>query len=333
MCWPVGQSNGFVFGLADGKVRVGSLKTNKAATLYQADTAAISLTSHYQGTAIATGHIDGSIYKFFFEDQAVGSSQGKLCTHNSTPHLLAWGVQLVVVGTDNILTAYSPQGKPLQKIKANATQDYSSIDVASTGETIILGSHNNIKIVQFKASLNKWDDSLPRLMENMNTITSLALKPDGSRLSMGTSTGRIELFDCCIKRLKYKDKFELTYTSASQVIVKRISNGSRIVLKSTFGHINKVDIFKDQYLVAHTDNSILLADMFTYKFSEVAWQTGKNEKFYFDVENICMIFSVGELSIVEYGVNKIVGTCRTEHTNPHSIRYLYINSLLFIVSV
>lgn len=33
-----------------------------------------------------------------------------------------------------------------------------------------------------------------------------------------------------------------------------------------------------------------------------------------------MVFNAGELSLVEYGVNKILGTVRTEFTNPHLIR-------------
>ena len=32
-----------------------------------------------------------------------------------------------------------------------------------------------------------------------------------------------------------------------------------------------------------------------------------------------MIFNAGELTLVEYGVNEILGSCRTEHMNPHSI--------------
>lgn len=43
---------------------------------------------------------------------------------------------------------------------------------------------------------------------------------------------------------------------------------------------------------------------------------------------VCMVFNAGELSLVEYGVNKILGTVRTEFTNPHLIRLVLV--LLFI---
>lgn len=47
--------------------------------------------------------------------------------------------------------------------------------------------------------------------------------------------------------------------------------------------------------------------------------SGRNEKFYFDNANVCLIFNVGELSIVEYGENEILGSVRTEFMNPHLI--------------
>jgi len=34
-----------------------------------------------------------------------------------------------------------------------------------------------------------------------------------------------------------------------------------------------------------------------------------------------MVFNAGELSLVEYGNNEILGTVRTEFMNPHLIRY------------
>lgn len=82
--------------------------------------------------------------------------------------------------------------------------------------------------------------------------------------------GALELFDCCLKRSRYKGKFEFTYVSPSQVIVKRLSTGSRIVLKSHYGYeVTKVNIFQDQFLVANTSQTLLLGDLVSCKLSEV----------------------------------------------------------------
>ena len=34
---------------------------------------------------------------------------------------------------------------------------------------------------------------------------------------------------------------------------------------------------------------------------------------------VCLVYSAGELSLIEYGQNSIMGTCRTEHMSPYLI--------------
>jgi intraflagellar transport protein 172 len=46
------------------------------------------------------------------------------------------------------------------------------------------------------------------------------------------------------------------------------------------------------------------------------WFPG-GEKFFFEYPGVCLIFYAGELTIVEYGRNEILGTVRTESVNPH----------------
>jgi intraflagellar transport protein 172 len=36
---------------------------------------------------------------------------------------------------------------------------------------------------------------------------------------------------------------------------------------------------------------------------------------------VCLIFNAGELALVEYSANEILGMVRTEFMNPHLIRY------------
>ena len=81
----------------------------------------------------------------------------------------------------------------------------------------------------------------------------------------------------------YRDSHEFTYVSLSQVIVKSLRSGARIVLKSNVGfEIKKINIFQaraqsrylnsfrgdwpmtqERFLVAHTPESILLGDLQT----------------------------------------------------------------------
>ena len=34
---------------------------------------------------------------------------------------------------------------------------------------------------------------------------------------------------------------------------------------------------------------------------------------------VCLVYNAGELSLIEYGQNDILGTCRTEHMSPYLI--------------
>lgn len=124
----------------------------------------------------------------------------------------------------------------------------------------------------------------------MDTINALLFF---LQLVAGTLCGGVELFDCCLKRAIYKNKFEMNYVGPSQVIVKNLQSGTRVVLKSYFGYeIDEVKIMgNDRYLVAHTSDTIMLGDLAENKLSEVPWQgSSGQEKFYFENENVCMIF-------------------------------------------
>lgn len=77
---------------------------------------------------------------------------------------------------------------------------------------------------------------------------------------------------------------------------------------------------KNNYLVARTDESLILCDLTRNLNSELSWAaSGHHEKFYFENPNVCLIFNAGELSLVEYGDNFILRSVRTEFVNPHTI--------------
>jgi intraflagellar transport protein 172 len=75
-------------------------------------------------------------------------------------------------------------------------------------------------------------------------VTACAWKSDSSRIGIGSLCGSVDVFDVCLKKTNYKGKFDFTYVSLSQVIVKRIESGARIVLKSNFGaEITKINVY------------------------------------------------------------------------------------------
>ncbi|CAN0070450.1 unnamed protein product, partial [Laminaria digitata] len=116
-----------------------------------------------------------------------------------------------------------------------------------TGDAVVLGNYDNFHVFSHNHRAGTWEEAGKRTVENMYTVTALAWRADGSRLAVGSLCGAVDVYDACVKRTRYKGRFELTYVSLSQVIVKRLSSGSRIVLKSHFAcEISRVNIYQDR---------------------------------------------------------------------------------------
>ncbi|KAF7654055.1 hypothetical protein LDENG_00075250, partial [Lucifuga dentata] len=324
LLWPA--ENSIFYGLADGKVRFANTQTNKSSTIYGTEFCVISLASNVSGKGILSGHADGKVVRYFFDDEGSGESQGELLVHPCPPYALAWGANSIMVGgCDKKVVAYSREGRILQTFDYSRDRAEKEFTVAATspsGQSVVFGSYDRLRVFNWSPRKGMWDEAKPKIIPNIYTITNLAWKKDGSRLCAGTLCGGVELFDCCLRRTIYKNKFEMTYVGLSQVIVRNLSTGTRVILKSYYGYeIEEVKIMgNDRYLMARTSETLLLGDLLKNKLSEVPWSgSGGNEKFFFENETVCMIFNAGELSLVEYNNNEILGSVRTEFMNPHLI--------------
>ena len=116
MTWPSSHPNEVAFGLAEGKVKIGQLRSNKPATLYTTDSYVVSMasagggTGNLEGGGIVSGHLDGSIYRFVFDDSANGPAHSKFAQHPCVPYSLAWGMATVAAGNDGTVIFYDDQG-------------------------------------------------------------------------------------------------------------------------------------------------------------------------------------------------------------------------------
>uniref|UniRef100_A0AAZ3SAE3 Intraflagellar transport 172 n=1 Tax=Oncorhynchus tshawytscha TaxID=74940 RepID=A0AAZ3SAE3_ONCTS len=320
LLWPA--EHAIVFGLTEGKVRLANTKTNKSSTVYGTDSYVVSLTSNVSGKGMLSGHADGTVVRYFFDDEGSGESQGKLLTHPCPPYALAWGTNsIIVAGCDKKIVAYGREGHIQQTFDYSRDRSEKEFTVAATspsGQSVVIGSYDRLRVFNWGPRKGAWDEASPKEIPNLYTITALAWKKDGSRLCAGTLCGGVEQFDCCLRRSIYKNKFEMTYVGLSQVIVKNLSTGMRVVLKSHYGYeIDEVKIMgKDRYLVGHTSDTLLLGDLSGH--SQILYSASSGNSFS-TCSCVCMIFNAGELTLVEYGSNDILGSVRTEFMNPHLI--------------
>jgi intraflagellar transport protein 172 len=109
---------------ADGKVKLGMLKTGKAYTLYAHPEGSyvVSLAASPNGQAVVCGHMDGSVYRFTFpqDEGGAGLSTSQLVQHSAVPYALGWGISICAAGNDNRVVFYDANGREVQ------VYDYSS---------------------------------------------------------------------------------------------------------------------------------------------------------------------------------------------------------------
>jgi intraflagellar transport protein 172 len=276
------------------------------------------------GNSVLSGHLDGTVNRFIFATETSAPVQTRIARIGScVPYALSAGATVCVAGSDRIVRFYDYDGTELRSFEYDndaSVKEFGCAAFNPSGESVVIGSCNCFFTYAYYPRTREWREVARKDVPQLFTVTALGWKSDGSRLVVGSLCGGIDMFDACIRRTRYRDSFEFTYISLSQVIVKNLTSGSRIILKSNVGcEIQKINVFKDNYLLAHTPESILLGDLTSCQLSEIPWVTTGGEKFHFDSPSMAMIFKAGELSLVEYGSNEVLGCCRTEHMSPHLI--------------
>jgi intraflagellar transport protein 172 len=106
LTWPRNKPHDLIFGLAEGKVKVGQLRSNKAQTLYSLDNYVVAVSASMDGDQVLSGHLDGSIYKYNIETQQAV----KIVQHGSPPYALDWGEHICAAGNDSRVIFYKEDG-------------------------------------------------------------------------------------------------------------------------------------------------------------------------------------------------------------------------------
>ncbi len=363
--WPSSCPGEVLFGLACGKVRSGSAKTNKSSTLFSVDNgaAAVCLAASPDGRTLLSAHVDGAIYRFALAEGGGGggSAASKFAQHSVPPASLAWGAHVLVAGGDGRVCFYGGDGQLERTFdySAGATgevhRDWTCAAFAPSGETVALGAFNAFAVFALGAEgggggggggAREWSLTSLRSIPGFCTVTSVAWKPDGTKLAVGGLTGAADLYDVCLRRTRYKGRFEFTFVSQSTVIVKRLSSGMRIVLSSAFGYrIEGIRIHNDRYLTARTPSTLLMGDLESCRLSEIPWQPGggggggkggraallappaAKERFLFNIwPTVCLVERGGELTLVEYGKTEPLGSVRSEHVAPRTLSVRIVES-------
>ena len=157
-------------------------------------------------------------------------------------------------------------------------------------------------------------------IQNYFSFTALCWKQDFGILLTGSLCGSLDMFESCLKKNMINDKYEITYISLQQITVKDIEKERRINIKTNLApEILKVEIKNNNFLVITTDNSLIVGDLTTQKYSEVPWNNSDSCRFDFNNLNTCLVYVNDEVAVIEFGNNEIIGYFRTEYCHPNLI--------------
>ena len=313
MIWPVTKPYEMYIGLINGKVKVGLLKSNSSTNLYSGESLVVSLACSVDGKYLISGHLDGYIYKFNLEN----SNLQKLVLHPSIPYCLSWGNDILACGNDNKVFFYNDSGNKLKFFDYSDDEKYKEFTVSKTnsvGDCIAIGNYNRFVIFMYNKRMQRWEESCVKSLEGLYSVSALCWKPDGSALVTGNLTGSVDIFEAFVSKKILREKFEVIYITPHQILVKNIERNKKVILKpkqSTI--IMSFKLYKDNFVILTTKESIMFADIEGEKCSEIVWSVNGKEKFDFNNPGVCMIYSSGELTLIEYGNDEVVGYCRSEY--------------------
>lgn len=81
------------------QVKLGVLKTNKPLTLYDHPDGSYTtcMAARRDGNAVLSGHADGSLHTFNFDDGTTPAGTAKFAQHSCPPAAMSWGAQAALV--------------------------------------------------------------------------------------------------------------------------------------------------------------------------------------------------------------------------------------------
>jgi intraflagellar transport protein 172 len=198
------------------------------------------------GHGVLTGHLNHGVYRCLLEDErgSGGLVVGQIFTHTTVPYALAWGQSIVAAGADGQVSFYhgtgARQGEMLRNFDYSteaSVKEFGCAVCAPSGRSVVVGNYNKSFVYSFNQTTGTWDEAGVREVENLLSVTALAWKADGSRLALGALCGVVDLYDACLRRVRYRGTFEFTYVSLSEVIIKTLSTGVSVAVgsKGNFG--------------------------------------------------------------------------------------------------
>ena len=322
MIWPNKKVNELFFGVADGKIKRAILKNNTAQALYSTGSFVTAMSYNFDNSCIISSHMDNSIFIYNIEK----NSSIKICSTPTISYCLSFLLHnntFLSSSLEKKIFIHNENGEIIQNFDYSndpTIKDFSICKINTNYDIIAVGNYNKLFIYGYNNKQNKWEESCVVEIQNYFSFTALCWKQDFGILLTGSLCGSLDVFESCLKRTMINEKYEITYISLQQITVKDIEKERRINIKTNLApEILKVEIKNNNFLIVNTENSLIVGDLTTQKYSEVSWNNSDNCRFDFNNLNTCLVYVNDEVAVIEFGNNEIIGYFRTEYCHPNLI--------------
>lgn len=331
LVWPLKRPSELIFGCADGSIYAGvsrkaGKRYNRSQQLFGSDAYVVSMCTDPGGEYFATSHTDRSVYIFQLGDFN-SDSQRTVQRVTELPFVasaLAWGHHVICAGNTREIHFLERNGEAAQIWRDEEdpiSLNFTCAQCNPTGQGVVIGGMHGFLVFSFHLQKQQWDLTTRIHIPHLLNVTCLRWKLDGSRLISGSSLGALDMFDIVMRRFKYGNNFEITYTSLSTIVVRQIDCDRRLTLSSNQGYeITSAKVIKERVATAQTASSLLVGDFESGKTCEIFWQCTGDEKFILD-DDVLLLSDSGELSVIEFGENAIAGSVRTEFVSNFTVSY------------
>lgn len=120
---------------------------------------------------------------------------GTYAQQGDVSHWLLWWCLAQVV-------FYDTNGREVQVYDYNnedGVREFTSCSFNPSGDTAVFGTYNRFYVFAYHQVRNAWDQVAIKQVDNFYSVTALAWKPDGSKLTVGGMTGTVDLYDACVR--------------------------------------------------------------------------------------------------------------------------------------
>lgn len=308
---------GIVFGSADGKVKLVQTSTNRMANVISSNAMVISMA--VAGDDLVAGFLAGAVV---FTTIGSRDTSRQIATTTTPPFALTITSKrhVCVGGCDGKITFINlnlPANDPKGKQSLEFGTDINCCSASPSGNLIVIASLE--KLVIFIHD-KYWRQNQVLEMSGGFLVTCISWTRDGGKMMAATVNGAVELFKFQWKKKVIGDRFQVDYVGGNQVVITDMTSGLKAVFRSA-SEIQDVKVVQEFFAVIRTQSTLIVGDMRNQetKTSEVEWtgmaQTGL--KYNFDYDNVVLVNIVGELYLIELGVNEFLASVRTDFVNPH----------------